>query len=300
MRKYLGVMALISLALTSTAWADSFVNGGFESGDLSSWTESHGTISTGDPRVLTPGGTGGRTAAVSVNETDATNKISNGLDTNTNSDLNVVYNGTYAARVNNYANGAHYSSLEQTVTNYASNNIYFAWAAVLLDPSNTPHTAFETPYFQVKLTDVTSGSVLYDISFDSTYNLPPFAFHNGATVNGDPNNNNGTWKYTYWNPVSIDVSSRQGDTFQLSVLAADCTLGGHGGYAYVDAFNDTILPSNPGIKTNSMTELGSGSPEVPEPATMLLFGSGLASAGFFRRRRAAGKPVKDQKKTPTV
>lgn len=45
--------------------------------------------------------------------------------------LNRVYNGGYAARINDWYNNYSVSVISQTVTNYTDPHIYFAWAAVL-------------------------------------------------------------------------------------------------------------------------------------------------------------------------
>lgn len=42
------------------------------------------------------------------------------------------------------------------------------------------------------------------------------------------------WVFSEWETVSINVSHFIGDTVTLSIEVADCGLGGHGGYAYID------------------------------------------------------------------
>ena len=57
--------------------------------------------------------------------------VSLGPDPIVGSLLNTVYNGSYAARVNDWYNNNSISVISQTVTNYTDPFIYFAWAAVL-------------------------------------------------------------------------------------------------------------------------------------------------------------------------
>ncbi len=267
--------------MVSTALAaDTFVNGGFETGSFSNWTKGYGTVSTsGNTRIFTPTGTGSASATkdLIVTNTVSGQTVINSKDANTLGNLCEVYNGTYAARVNNFDNGSHYNYITQQVTGYQNDRIYFAWAAVLLDPTNTPHTVVQEPYFHITVTDNTTSTILYDISFDTHFNIPAAGFHDGLVVgNSDPNNSAGIWKYTDWNPVWLNVTT--GHDFTMTVLAADCTLGGHGGYAYVDAFNNTELPANPGVDANPIQELG-----VPEPAAISLLA--LGSLVIFRRRK---------------
>ena len=57
--------------------------------------------------------------------------VGQGFDPIVGSNLNTVYNGVYAARVNDWYNNNSVSVTSQTVTNYTDPYIYFAWAAVL-------------------------------------------------------------------------------------------------------------------------------------------------------------------------
>jgi len=240
-----------------SAYGAGFTNGGFETGDWSGWTRGGGTWDetpsnsgtvfyhpTGDPGksgMVTPGG-----------------------DPNTNSNLNRVLQGNYAFRVNNEDNDYHYSTLSQTVSAWSNNTIYFAWAAVLEEPSNI-HSNVGAPKFSIMLTDTTTSSVLYDYSFN-VYN-PPM----GVTwTKGAVSINGGDWYYSPWVNAQLDTTAFVGHDFQLDVSAYDCGWGGHGGYAYVDYFGGDPPPPPQ---------------DIPEPGTMLLMGLGLAAI-VVRRKRA--------------
>ncbi len=246
-------MAALAATMAVPAYAG-FVNGGFETGDFTGWTKNGGTfVDYGSGGVYTYSGDPGKSAIVS-----------SGLDPLTNNNLNRVYSGNYAARVNNSDNNYHFSTISQTGTNWQDNNIYFAWAAVLEEPGNT-HPENVAPNFSIKLHDDITGVDIYSMEFN-VYN----AASTGITWNNGYDDGYNTWKYNNWEVVALDTSGVKGDTLSLTLLAAGCAWGGHGGYAYLDGFG--AAPPTPGT--------------VPEPTTLALLGLGMAGLGFTRRRKA--------------
>jgi hypothetical protein len=230
------VLAMVAFAVPAFA---GFTNGNFETGDFTGWTL---------------GGANSADSAV----------VSLGLDANTNNTLQRVANGSYAARVGNQSGSFHVSSVSQTVANWQDVAIQFAWAAVLQEPTNNvTHSASEMADFSVRLLNLTDTTTLYD----QTYNVTslPGSFLAGATnsVAGSA----GQWQFSQYFAVSLDTSAHIGDTLQLIITATDCSLGGHGGYVYLD-------------------EVGSTPPVIttPEPMTMLLLGLGLVGLAGFRKR----------------
>lgn len=242
----LAAITSISLfAFSATSNAAAFVNGGFEDGTFNGWNQGGGFVGTGP--VFSPNGSNRNAINTS------------GLDPNTNNNLNRVFAGTYSARVEDENNGALYSTLTQSVKNYTDKSIFFAWAAVLEDPG---HQASAEPRFSIILKDDTSGIELVNKTFDVSNPSPGITLKDGAL-----SANSEIWKYTDWNIEQLDVSKLLGHDFSLTVLAADCTFTGHGGYAYVDGFGSRIPDG-----------------QVPEPFSLALFGIGFAGLGFARRR----------------
>jgi hypothetical protein len=235
------------LLVSSAAFAD-FTNGGFEDGNFNGWAKDggwwNGTYhNTGDP---------GKSAIVT-----------SGMDFYTNNALQKVAYGNYGARVNNYDDNYHFSTLKQQAV-WTANNIYFAWAAVLEEPGNY-HGESVAPHFSITLKDVTTGLTLYSQAFN-VYN----AGSTGITWKNGYNDGYNQWKYNDWVIANLDTSGVIGHTLELSVLASDCGWGGHGGYAYVDGFSQ-YLPPPP--------------PRVPLPPSVLLLGSGLVGLVGWRRFR---------------
>ncbi|GAB2688280.1 hypothetical protein GCM10027037_08440 [Mucilaginibacter koreensis] len=96
----------------------------------------------------------------------------------------------------------------------------YQYAVVLEDPQ---HTASEQPRFTAKVLDLNSNTYITCASFDyvATSSLPGFKSANGVV-------------YKSWTPVTINLTGYQGKKLRLEFTTADCTQGGHFGYAYID------------------------------------------------------------------
>lgn len=185
---------------------DFFTNLGFETGDYTGWTHETHTWSNTTPGSFTP--------EKSVIETVGLDPI--------DSTIQKVYKGSHSARINNSDNSYHISSASQsaTVPNVANPQLRFSWTAVLEDPNHAPA---DQPYIDITVTDDTTNQALYYKHF---YSDDP-AYPGWHAVYG--------WKIIPWQIVNIDVKSAIGHQITIKVTAADCALGGHGGYAYIDA-----------------------------------------------------------------
>ena len=252
---------LAGLCIFATgALADNFTNGNFETGDLSGWTQNAGYLTGGQlTNNLNPADfmSGGSQFNMSAN---ASGIVSPGLDPRTDNHLNMVYSGNYSARVNDSVENYSVSVLSQTVHNYTDPNIYFAWAAVL----ESSHGPTDSDVFELTLQDDTKGTTLYSVTYNSADAATAALFTQSSS----------DWFYTDWQVQNLDVSADQGDTFTLTLLAADCPYGGHAGYVYLDGFGAVVPPPVSG---------------APEPASAALLGLSTLAGGLvaWRKRKAS-------------
>ncbi len=108
----------------------------------------------------------------------------------------------------------------------------FSYAVVLNDPVS--HLSEESPYFKVEVRDEGTGTILPGCSSytfnPKTSNPADSLMTSNLTIYGD------IIKYRKWRYYTVDLSSLPaGTNVSVNFEVGGCTLGGHTGYAYVDA-----------------------------------------------------------------
>jgi hypothetical protein len=265
------LIAALGLA-TSPAWAI-FTNGGFESGDFTGWTKTIGS----NPGLNGAPPFDGSDVVIGAGGNDTTAVVGAGTDPRA-PHLVLPRVGSFTARVNDFVNGAVLNSIKQSapITNAdrdASDgklHVRFSYAAVLEDPGHSPA---DQPYFFVRLRNVTKNTILYE---DFTFSNQPGKTFISTIVSGSP------WLSTPFANVDIIVpDSDINDVLEIEALGADCSLGGHGGYVYLDGFGSAVIVPGPGQPL--------GPTDIPTLSEwgLILLGLLLAGATYFTQRRRA-------------
>ena len=269
-RRRLGMIALsAALTLAATPALAIFSNGGFEQNDFSGWTLSGGTnpgLLGSEPFNSTsiqiiPGAAGPATIVGQIADPLAPTIV-------------LPRVGQHTAKLNDEGGGALVTRLVQidTVSNADVDSsdglphIRFAFAPVMDDPAHAPN---EQPYFYVSVKNLADNSILFEQFAYS--GQPGVNYLNGA----------GSWKYLEFQNVDVVLPlSAIGQQIELTAIAADCALGGHGGYVYVDGFGSANVPPPAGAPV--ITEV-----PVNQPAVLVLLALLLGIAAWRGNRTRA-------------
>jgi len=216
-----------------------FTNGGFENGNLSSWT-----VTTFLNPSLTGSAPYGASSIVrntgGANNTFVVGTLGSGpfsvSVTETNNQLKVPRFGDFAAVVNYAGSSNNANALKQSTTVQSSDvdsldgkvHIRLAYAPVLADGSHAGHQ--QAWFFIIVRNKSRGNAVLYERMSYAAEPGVPWKTHSGYT-------------FTDWQIVDIapgNASLAVGDEIELEAIASRCSPGGHAGWVYVDAFGSQI------------------------------------------------------------
>src|SRR5438132_3181640 len=236
-----------------------FNNGGFESGDLGGWTVesflnngvTYPTVNgtTVPPQTVADLGlaTGGVANSSATGPASGLSQLPNGLSASTT--LRWPIYGSYSAVVNGqhdvaqlngtypYGANKNVNSIKQDMLVATTDvdptdglaHVRFVVAPVLQNPN---HTTTEQPYYFLHVKNLTTGQELF--------NRFNYVSQAGVPWQSDAG---GSIEYLAWQAIDVAAPGliNVGDDVQAQVIAAGCSLGGHWGEAYVDAFG-AFLP----------------------------------------------------------
>lgn len=131
----------------------------------------------------------------------------------------------FSLKLGNDATGAQAEGASYTFTIPATQNQFrltYYYAVVFQNPN---HSAEEQPRMEIEVKNLTDGT---------TAGCSSFTFVAGALPGFETSPNNPSVLYKNWAANSINLDGNAGKTIQIFFKTADCTKGGHFGYAYVD------------------------------------------------------------------
>ncbi|TCJ14388.1 T9SS type B sorting domain-containing protein [Flaviaesturariibacter flavus] len=213
---------LLLLANAGRAAAQCPPNIGFEAGDFSNWKAYTGTVDVA---------TGIRLSEVTPTNNRHTlmRGINPGLDPYGHFPRRCPNGGGVSVQLGNRLRGAQAEGLSYTFQVPANQDTFtltYFYAVVFQNPD---HMAAEQPRFQVWATDVSVAQRMTCASFDFVASGSIPGFHQSSV--------DSMVFYKDWTPASLQFLGRAGHTIRLDFRTADCTRGGHFGYAYVDVAN---------------------------------------------------------------
>ncbi|MFN5182900.1 MAG: PKD domain-containing protein [Bacteroidota bacterium] len=151
-----------------------------------------------------------------------------------------------SARLGNANYGSETERLVFPMTVSQANAQYtFQYAIVLHDPVS--HAAQEQPQFAINILDqngnTIGGCAAYSINVSQAATDPSFIYNPSVSYvgpGGFPTTSAVYFKN--WTTIGVNLSAYIGQNIQIEFRSFDCALGGHFGYAYVDAWcgNPTI------------------------------------------------------------
>jgi PKD repeat protein len=213
---FLGILLTFgsnSVKAQSTSYC---VNADFEVGDFTNWQGFTGSCCP--INVPNPGIVPGRHTIISAPA----------IDPNTCNGLQVLpaFAGGHVCRLGNDNVNAEAEQLRYDLAVDSNNALFvYRFAVVLEDPGHAPQ---DQPRFEIRVLD-SLGNVVDPICgqyfVESGQSIPGFqTCVNSGTV----------WKD--WTTVGINLAPYIGQNITLEFSTGDCALGGHYGYAYLDAY----------------------------------------------------------------
>jgi gliding motility-associated-like protein len=211
--------------LSSQLAAQCPANIGFEKGSLAGWQCHIGFVSKTGVITLQPSDpVEGQHSILSRSER-------NGLDPVGRFPVNPPNGSAYSIVLGDFAGGSMVAQVTYTFTiptNQDAYSIVYHYAVVLDNPEHSPE---QQPKFTAKVFNVSRNSYIDCSSFDYTASstLPGFQSR-GSDV------------FKPWSAVTINLNQHAGETIRLEFTTIDCTVGGHGGYAYIDVDQNCSSP----------------------------------------------------------
>ncbi len=208
------------------AAGDPCTNPDFEQCDFTNWVLERGTVPGTAPYSLTgitpsPGYSTVSSGGTSLPGNNQHAIVTGGTDVN--GGFPMVYpGGSCSALLGDFEEAGYNAAiLTQTFQVSATDAVLLLnYAVVLEDPG---HTVNQQPYFRVRV-------------YDQAGNSLSCGSYEAYAGDGQPGwSNGGGMRYLPWTTVMIPLAAYIGTNVTVQFTVGDCALGGHSGYAFVDA-----------------------------------------------------------------
>jgi hypothetical protein len=144
--------------------------------------------------------------------------------------------GNKFIRINSQMNNYSIERLSKTFT-VTNQSAMFKFAFISVQSGG--HTCCDAGSFILKVTNVTTNSLMASVSYSASGFSQACTYTNGVQYyeagTGVPATNNSFVTFNKWHVNYIDLSPYMGDNINIEITTADCTAGGHYSYSYFDA-----------------------------------------------------------------
>lgn len=236
MKKILIFFTICSIAFfpLSILGQSTSLNSDFELGNFTGWAASNGMINRTTGRITY------------TNNTITTNRqtIISDLyyDRYTCGELPSIPpdGGNYVAKLGNNIKGAEIEQLRYQLKVTEDNSLFiYKYAVVFEDPGHLPH---EQPYFDVGIRD-NYGRIIDSLcGFDHIVSGGNIEGFKTCELYRNPRNprQDTIVRWKPWTTVALDLTPYIGQTVTLEFTNADCRLGGHWSYAYMEVITGSM------------------------------------------------------------
>lgn len=228
--RYATILFGIFFLMTAHTKAQCPTNIGFEDGTFTGWTCSTGTATSNAGTGLNTISLTNQAGPVAGRHTMLSAVPGDGLDEYGAFPKNCPNGSAHSIKLGNNtvntpkAEGVSYQfTIPATASQYS---LVYYYAVVFQDQG---HPAYQQPRLEIEITNVTDGTPITcsNFSFIATSGLP------GFFQSTKPGGNTPVWCKD-WSANSVNLNGNAGKTIKISFKTANCTPGGHFGYAYID------------------------------------------------------------------
>jgi gliding motility-associated-like protein len=213
-------------------------NADFESGSFASWQLTHGESTIGYQGDATPRYTSIATGRNPDASDDGHLVHTGGSDEYGSFPRVYPDGGTYSVQIGNRNIGKRAERIAQKFQVSASNASFTYHYAVVFEKPD--HDTFEQPFFKARLRDQDGETVACsEFVVAAASGLPGFQKSTKPSDTGEE------VYYKTWSAVNVDLSDYVGQEIVAEFTVGDCSVGGHFGYAYIDATcSNSLLAEN--------------------------------------------------------